>query len=182
MKAARFVSPCRSTQRHNSCIKFCGEDFHSVTAISAQLGYNQIAVSEPPFLKAAHLRNSPTSQPSWQTDKIIMEIHTRVSGTVTIIEVSGNLTIGRNEESLRETMSQLIAQEQRFVLLNLYDVPTIDSSGIGAVIKCFTLLNEQGGKLKVLRPSRMVRQLFTITGLMSVLEVHEDESTALSSF
>jgi anti-anti-sigma factor len=111
-----------------------------------------------------------------------MEIHTRVTGTVTIIEVNGNLTIGRSEESLREAVLQLIAEERRFVLLNLTDVPTIDSSGIGAVIKCFTSLNDCGGKLKVLKPSRMVRQLFTITGLMSVVEVHDDEGSALASF
>ena len=111
-----------------------------------------------------------------------MDIQTRVSGKVTIIEISGNLTIGRNEETLRETIIQLIAAEQRHVLLNLFDVPTIDSSGIGAVIKCFTSLNDKGGKLKVLKPSRMVRQLLTITGLMSVLEVHEDEAQAIASF
>ena len=111
-----------------------------------------------------------------------MEIQTRVTGTVTITEVNGNLTIGRNEEALRETVRQLITEERHFVLLNLNDVPTIDSSGIGAVIKCFTSLNDKGGKLKVLKPSRMVRQLLTITGLMSVLEVHEDETQAISSF
>ncbi|NOT59051.1 MAG: STAS domain-containing protein [Acidobacteria bacterium] len=112
----------------------------------------------------------------------MLQIQTRVSGSVTIIEVNGNLTIGRNEETLRETVLQLIAAEHRHVLLNLYDVPTIDSSGIGAVIKCFTSLNDKGGKLKVLRPSRMVRQLLTITGLLSVVEVHEDEAQAIASF
>ena len=111
-----------------------------------------------------------------------MEIQTRVSGTVTIIEVNGNLTIGRNEEALRETVIRLVAEERRHVLLNLAEVPTIDSSGIGAVIKCFTTLNDKGGKLKVLKPSRMVRQLLTITGLLSVLEVHEDEAAAIASF
>ena len=112
----------------------------------------------------------------------MLQIQTRVSGTVTILEINGNLTIGRNEETLRETVIRLIAEEQHHVLLNLSDVPTIDSSGIGAVIKCFTSLNDKGGKLKVLRPSRMVRQLLTITGLLSVVEVHEDETTAIASF
>jgi anti-sigma B factor antagonist len=83
---------------------------------------------------------------------------------------------------LRETVVQLIAAKQHNVLLNLHEVPTIDSSGVGAVIKCFTSLNDQGGKLKVLQPSRMVRQLLTITGLLSVVEVHEDETQAIASF
>lgn len=111
-----------------------------------------------------------------------MEITVRNNGQVTIIDLNGNLTIGRSEEALRETVKRLIAEKQRYVLLNLAEVPTIDSSGIGAIIKSFTSLQEADGKLKVLRPSRMARQLLTITGLMSVLESFEDERQAISSF
>jgi anti-anti-sigma factor len=111
-----------------------------------------------------------------------MEITVRNNGQVTIIDLNGNLTIGRSEEALRETVKRLIAEKQHYVLLNLAEVPTIDSSGIGAIIKSFTSLQEADGKLKVLRPSRMARQLLTITGLMSVLESFEDESQAVSSF
>ena len=101
---------------------------------------------------------------------------------ITIVELTGSLTIGRNEESLREAVTRLIAEEQRLVLLNLAEVPTIDSSGIGAVIKCFTSLQEANGQMKVLKPSRMARQLLQITGLLSVLETFEDEQAALESF
>jgi anti-sigma B factor antagonist len=111
-----------------------------------------------------------------------MEIHIRTSGNVTILDLNGNLIIGRSEESLRETVAQLITEERRYVLINLADVPTIDSSGIGAMIKSFTSLKAANGKLKVLKPSRMARQLLTITGLLSVLETFEDESVAVSSF
>ena len=111
-----------------------------------------------------------------------MEITVRTNGTVTIIDLNGNLTIGRSEESLRETVTRLIGEERRHVLLNLAEVPMIDSSGIGAIIKSFTSLQDSQGKLKVLRPSRMARQLLTITGLMSVLETYEDERQAISSF
>jgi len=111
-----------------------------------------------------------------------MEIHLRTSGNVTILDLSGNLIIGKSEESLRETVRQLVADDHKQLLLNLAEVPTIDSSGIGAVIKSFTSVKEAEGKLKVLRPSRMARQLLTITGLMSVLETFEDEAAAISSF
>lgn len=111
-----------------------------------------------------------------------MEIHLRTSGNVTILDLNGNLIIGKSEESLRETVRQLVADDHKQLLLNLAEVPTIDSSGIGAVIKSFTSVKEAEGKLKVLRPSRMARQLLTITGLMSVLETFEDEAAAISSF
>jgi len=111
-----------------------------------------------------------------------MEIHVRTSSNVTIIDLSGNLIIGKSEESLRETIKQLVAEGRKLLLLNLADVPTIDSSGIGAMIKSFTNVKEAGGKLKVLKPSRMARQLLSITGLLSVLETFEDEKAAISSF
>jgi len=111
-----------------------------------------------------------------------MEIHIRTSGSVTILDLNGNLIIGRSEESLREAVKQLIDEERRFLLLNLSDVPTIDSSGIGAMIKSFTSVKEVNGKLKVMKPSRMARQLLSITGLLSVLETYEDETSAVSSF
>jgi anti-sigma B factor antagonist len=111
-----------------------------------------------------------------------MEIHIRTTGSVTILDLSGNLTIGSSEENLRETVRNLIDEQRVFLLLNLSEVPTIDSSGIGAMIKSFTSVKDANGKLKVLKPSRMARQLLSITGLLSVLETYEDEPSAVSSF
>jgi len=111
-----------------------------------------------------------------------MEINIRTNGSVTIIDLSGNLIIGKSEESLRQIVNQLIAEEQMHLLLNLSDVPIIDSSGIGAMIKSFTSVKAANGHLKVLKPSRMARQLLTITGLLSVLETYDDEAAAISSF
>ncbi|HKX28013.1 MAG TPA: STAS domain-containing protein [Blastocatellia bacterium] len=111
-----------------------------------------------------------------------MDIRVRSNGDVMIIDLSGNLTIGRSEESLRETVTKLIAEERKQLLLNLAEVPIIDSSGIGAMIKSFTSVKAANGQMKVLKPSRMARQLLTVTGLLSVLEAYEDESVAISSF
>jgi anti-sigma B factor antagonist len=111
-----------------------------------------------------------------------MEIHARTSGSVTILELQGNLTIGTSEERLRETIGQLLSENQKHLLINLAEVPTIDSSGIGALIKSFTSVKNAGGKLKLLRPSRLTRQLLSITGLLSVLETFDDEAAAIASF
>ena len=111
-----------------------------------------------------------------------MEIHIRDSGAVTIIDLNGNLTIGRSEESLRETITRLLGDGRQKLLLNLADVPMIDSSGIGAMIKSYTSVKGAGGQIKLLRPSRMARQLLSITGLLSVLDTYEDEHAAVTSF
>ncbi len=114
--------------------------------------------------------------------ELIMDINIRTTGNIKIIDLSGNLTIGKSEESLRDAVTSLLAEEHKYLLLNLSEVPMIDSSGIGAMIKSFTSVKAADGKLKVLKPSRMARQLLTITGLFSVLESYEDESAAISSF
>lgn len=111
-----------------------------------------------------------------------MEIHIRTNNNVTILDLNGNLTIGRNEEKLRETVDQLLSEERKRLLINLTDVATIDSSGIGAVIRSYTSVKEAGGEMKLLRPSRLARQLLSITGLLSVLETFDDEAAAIASF
>ena len=111
-----------------------------------------------------------------------MEINPRTEGSVTILDLRGNLTIGSGEEELGETIARLLGEGRKHLLLNLAEVPFIDSSGIGGLIKSFTRVKNGGGKLKLLNPSRNTRQLLSITGLLSVLEIFDDEGIALSSF
>ncbi|HEV8589476.1 MAG TPA: STAS domain-containing protein [Pyrinomonadaceae bacterium] len=111
-----------------------------------------------------------------------MEINPRTDGSVTILDLKGNLTIGASEEELTEMIAHLLSEGRKHLLLNLAEVPVIDSSGIGGLIKSFTRVKNGGGKLKLLHPSRNVRQLLSITGLLSVLEIFDDEATALLSF
>ena len=111
-----------------------------------------------------------------------MEINPRTNGTVTILDLRGNLTIGSGEEELTLMITGLLRDGQRDLLLNLSEVPFIDSSGIGGLIKSFSRVKSDGGKLKLLNPSKAARQLLSITGLLSVIEVFDDEETALSSF
>lgn len=111
-----------------------------------------------------------------------MEINLRSSGDVTILDLQGNLTIGDSEERLRRSIEELIAKEQKNLLVNLANVPMIDSSGIGGLVKSFTHAKRNGGKLKLLNPTRLAQQLLSITGLRSVFEIFDDEATALASF
>ena len=111
-----------------------------------------------------------------------MEINIRTAGEVTILDLKGNVTLGAGELKMREAIDQLIASGQKKLLLNMANVAVLDSSGIGAIIKSFTTAKKEGGKLKLVNLSRLARQLLSITGLLSVLEVFDDESSALASF
>jgi anti-sigma B factor antagonist len=111
-----------------------------------------------------------------------MDINLRVNGKVTIVDLQGNLTIGAAEEKLRQSVEQLVTGNQKYVLINLENVPMIDSSGIGSLVKSFTNAKNQGGKVKLLKPTRLAQQLLSITGLLSVFETFDDEAAAVASF
>ena len=111
-----------------------------------------------------------------------MGLNLRANGKVTILDLQGNLTIGAAEETLRQRVEELVTDNQKYLLINLENVPMIDSSGIGSLVKSFTHAKNKGGKLKLLKPSRLAQQLLSITGLLSVFETFDDEATAVASF
>jgi len=111
-----------------------------------------------------------------------MDLNLRANGKVTILDLQGNLTIGAAEETLRQRVEELVTDNQKYLLINLENVPMIDSSGIGSLVKSFTHAKNKGGKLKLLKPSRLAQQLLSITGLLSVFETFDDEATAIASF
>jgi anti-sigma B factor antagonist len=111
-----------------------------------------------------------------------MDINVRASGEIVILDLAGNLTIGNAEETLRKRIEELVANDRKYMLINLANVPMIDSSGIGGLVKSFTHTKNNGGKLKLLKPTKLAQQLLSITGLLSVFEVFDDEAVALASF
>ncbi len=110
-----------------------------------------------------------------------MEINLRKIESVTIFDLKGNLIMGA-EEALIDAISQAVTDGETQLLVNMAEVPFIDSSGIGGLIKAFTRVKAEGGKLKLLNPTHNARQLLSITGLLSVFETFDDEAAALSSF
>jgi len=111
-----------------------------------------------------------------------MEIAHRTTGDVAVIDLKGNVTLGAGEQKMREAIDELLAAGRKKILLNFANVAILDSSGIGAIIKSFTTAKREGGSLKLVNLSKLARQMLSVTGLLSVLEVFDDESSALASF
>ena len=107
---------------------------------------------------------------------------TRLVDGVTIVDLSGRITLGEASSTLRETVRDLISKGQKNTLLNLGDVTYIDSSGIGELVSSYTSVSNQGGKLKLLNLQKKVHDLLQITKLYTVFEVHTDEAAAVRSF
>ena len=107
---------------------------------------------------------------------------TRQVDEITLVDLSGRITLGEGSTVLRDTVRDLLGRGQKKILLNLGDVTYIDSSGIGELVSGFTTVTNQGGQLKLLNLTKKVHDLLQITKLYTVFEVHNDEAAALRSF
>ena len=101
---------------------------------------------------------------------------------ITVVDVSGRITLGEGSAMLREMVRDMMTKGQLKIVLNLGDVTYIDSSGIGELVSGFTTVKNHGGELKLLNLTKKVHDLLQITKLYTVFDVHNDEHSALSSF
>jgi anti-sigma B factor antagonist len=111
-----------------------------------------------------------------------MKITTRQVDGVTILDLSGRITLGEGSVLLRDAVRDLLAKGSKHILLNLGDVNYIDSSGIGELVSAYTTARNQGGELKLLNLTKKVHDLLQITKLYTVFDVKDDEASAIASF
>jgi anti-sigma B factor antagonist len=80
------------------------------------------------------------------------------------------------------TMNELLSQGQSKIILNLEGVPTIDSSGIGMLVRHLTAAKQSGGAIRLLKPSKFTLQTLKMVGLLNLFATFEDETLAVASF
>ncbi|MDR3737795.1 MAG: STAS domain-containing protein [Terracidiphilus sp.] len=111
-----------------------------------------------------------------------MKASSRKVDGVTIVDLSGRITLGEGSVVLRDTVKDLSAKGDRKILLNLGDVTYIDSSGIGELVSAYTSVRNAGGELKLLNLTKKVHDLLQITKLYTVFDISDDEASAIASF
>jgi anti-sigma B factor antagonist len=111
-----------------------------------------------------------------------MKIETRTVGDVWILDCSGKITLGEGTMVVRNKVRDLVQSGVKKILLNLGDVGYIDSSGIGELMSTYTTVTTNGGQMKLLRLTKRIHELLTITKLLTVFQVFDNEKTALDSF
>lgn len=111
-----------------------------------------------------------------------VRLSTRQVGDVTVVDVSGRITLGEGSSTLREGIRELLAKGQRKILLNLGDVSYIDSSGIGELVSGYTSVTNAGGQLKLVNLTKRVNDLLQITKLYTIFDIYDNEITAVRSF
>lgn len=111
-----------------------------------------------------------------------MKTSSRNVNGVEIIKLEGKITIGAGDTQLRDVISNTVKEGKNQILLDMREVTTIDSSGIGELVGAYTTVTNRGGKLKLLRLPPKVSDLLQVTQLITVFEVYEDEKDAVNSF
>ena len=111
-----------------------------------------------------------------------MQIEERTAGDVTILDVTGKMTLGEGAEALKDKVNSLVHQERKKLVLNLEAVPYIDSAGLGEIVRTYTTVSRQGGSLKLLNLTKRITDLLSITKLLTVFETYDNEADAVRSF
>jgi len=111
-----------------------------------------------------------------------MQIDQRTIGDVTILDLKGKITLGEGDELLKDKVNSLVNQGHKKIILNLADVPYIDSAGLGEIVRTYTTVSRQGGSLKLLNLTKRITDLLSITKLLTVFETFESEGDAVKSF
>ena len=111
-----------------------------------------------------------------------MQIHERAVGDVMVLDLKGKVTMGDGDELLRETVNRLAEKGSKKIVLNLAEVPYVDSVGLGEIVRTYTTVSRQGGSLKLLNLTKRITDLLSITKLLTVFETFDSENEAVQSF
>jgi anti-sigma B factor antagonist len=111
-----------------------------------------------------------------------MEISERVVGGLTILDLSGKLTIGDGAQLLKDKSESLVFQGRTQLIVNLGEVPYIDSGGLGQLVACYTTVTKAGGRLTLLNLNKRNHDLLSITKLVGVFETFDSEKEAIENY
>ena len=111
-----------------------------------------------------------------------MQIAERQSGSVTVLDLSGKVTLGEDSTLLKDKLQSLLHQGKKNLIFNLAQVSYVDSAGLGALVSAYTTVTREGGSLKLVNVTKRLQDLLSITKLLTVFETFDSEDEALRSF
>jgi len=131
----------------------------------------------------SNIEHRPSRRPKAKGDKnMSMKVATRQVDGVTILDLSGRITLGEGSVTLRDAVHDVLAKGSKKILLNLDEISYIDSSGIGELVSGFTSVRNAGGELKLLNLTKKVHDLLQITKLYTVFDIWDNEASAISAY
>lgn len=111
-----------------------------------------------------------------------MTVSERAVDGVTILDVSGSVTLNDGSDQLRDKVKSVLQDGKKHLLVNLSQVGYMDSAGLGELVQAYSTVAKQGGSLKLVNPTKRLTDLLVITKLITVFDTFDDEAEAVSSF
>ena len=113
---------------------------------------------------------------------INLYIDQRRHAEVTILDLKGRLRVGGNAVALHRSIRSLILEKKTLIILNLTGVTFIDSCGLGELVASQVSVENKGGEIKLLGLTDALKELLTVTRLLTVFDIYEQEADAIESF
>jgi len=112
-----------------------------------------------------------------------MQIEQRMTGDVAVIQVLGDITLGKGGDViLKDKIQSLLQQGYRKLLLDMGNVSYVDSAGLGQLVQVYATTSHLGGSLKLLNLTKRLKDLLVLTKLLTVFETYDSEAAAVTSF
>jgi anti-sigma B factor antagonist len=111
-----------------------------------------------------------------------LKTSTRQVGDITVVDVSGRISLGEESAALRDLIRDLLKDGRRKIVLDLGDVNYIDSSGLGTLVSAVSTARREGGDIKLADLTDKVDDLMEVTRLYTVFDIADDEASAIKSF
>jgi anti-sigma B factor antagonist len=111
-----------------------------------------------------------------------LEVNEKEVNGVTVLELSGRVTLGEESSQLRTKLKDLLSQGKTRLVLDLGDVNYIDSAGLGTLVAGFTSAQNQGANLKLASLTKRFSEQLNITKLVTVFDVYDNVQDAVKSF
>ena len=111
-----------------------------------------------------------------------MQITERQAGPVTVLDLTGKITLGDDQMLLKDKLQSLLHEGRKNVVLNLGQVTYVDSAGLGALVNGYITMTKDGGTLKLVNVTQKLQDLLSITKLLTVFDTYDTEEEATRSF
>ncbi len=103
-----------------------------------------------------------------------LDINVRKRSQVQLIQLRGALRMGPAVDTLRQTLEEAIANGDTNIVMNLSEVPMVDSSGIGLLVRHLALIKQKGGNIKLAQPSKFAVQTLRLVGVLNLFEIFDE--------
>ena len=111
-----------------------------------------------------------------------MQLTERRVGDVTVLDLAGKLTLAEDADRLKDKIGKLVFRGEKQIVINLAEVHTVDSSGLGELVACYTTAWRNGATVKLANAGRRIQDLLVLTKLLTIFDAYDSEAAALASF